>query len=106
MKSKMKTKIQLLLVLLVCAWGIEALGSATFRYNTTIQASTNHTIMNVGDFAKRGCQSQCGNLKVPYPFGIISEAHKGLACSTHSGFDITCNTLTNPQKMAFITSVK
>ncbi|KAK1398195.1 putative wall-associated receptor kinase-like 16 [Heracleum sosnowskyi] len=97
----MKTKIQLLLVLLVCAWGIEALESATFRYNTTIEASTNHTIMDVGDFAKPGCQSQCGNLKVPYPFGIISEGHKGLACFIHSGFDITCNTSTNPPK-AFI----
>ncbi|KAL1816972.1 hypothetical protein ACET3Z_019546 [Daucus carota] len=94
--------MHLLLVLLVCAIGLEALESATVRYNATTDASTNHTIMNVGDFAKPGCQSHCGNLKVPYPFGIIkSEGLEGSNCSIHSGFDVTCNTSTNPPK-AFV----
>ncbi|KAL8146601.1 hypothetical protein AgCh_004360 [Apium graveolens] len=82
-----------LLILLVFAWGLEA---APFGYN-----STNNTILKVGVFAKPGCQSQCGNLKVAYPFGIISEGDQYLNCSMNSWFDITCNTTVNPPK-AFI----
>ncbi|KAL9259980.1 Wall-associated receptor kinase 5-like protein [Drosera capensis] len=42
---------------------------------------------------KSGCQSQCGNLTVPYPFGI------GSGCSMDSyGFDIHCNVSENTTK--------
>ncbi|KAL8112833.1 hypothetical protein AgCh_020220 [Apium graveolens] len=78
-------------VLLVCAWVVEA---------ATFDTSINHTIMDVGNFAKPGCQSQCGNLKVPYPFGILVDGQDNLNCSVHNGFDfgIICNTSTNPPK--------
>lgn len=93
--------MQLLLVLLVCAWGLEALASVTLEHNTPIAASTNYTIMNVEDFAKPGCQTHCGDLKVPFPFGIISNGTEDRNCSLNGGFGITCNTSTNPPK-AFI----
>ncbi|KAK1398191.1 wall-associated receptor kinase 2-like [Heracleum sosnowskyi] len=85
----------LLLVLLVCALGLEGPTSAC---NTTIETNNSHSIMNVGVFAKPGCQSHCGNLKVPYPFGIISEGNKDQNCSLNSWFGITCDTTTNPPK--------
>ncbi|KAK1398216.1 putative wall-associated receptor kinase-like protein 16 [Heracleum sosnowskyi] len=93
--------MNLLLVFLVCAWGLQALESVTLGFNTTIKASTNHTIMNVGVFAKPGCQTHCGDLKVPFPFGIISKGNEDRNCSFNSGFDITCDTSTYPPK-AFI----
>ena len=85
----MKTKMRLVFVLLVCAGVLEA---------ATIDNSTSHTIMNVGDIAKPGCQSQCGNLKVPYPFGIQPEGNEGPRCFRDFGFDIICNTSTDPPK--------
>ncbi|XP_074366777.1 wall-associated receptor kinase 2-like [Apium graveolens] len=54
--------------------------------------------MNVGDFAKPGCQTQCGNLKVPYPFGIVSKGNEEHNCSLSRGFQITCNNSANPPK--------
>lgn len=89
------------LVLLVCAWVLQALESVTLGHNTPIEASTNYTIMNAGDFAKPGCQTHCGDLKVPYPFGILSKGNEDRNCSLDTGFGITCNTSTNPPK-AFI----
>ncbi|CAI9782372.1 unnamed protein product [Fraxinus pennsylvanica] len=47
--------------------------------------------------SKPGCQSKCGDLIVPYPFGI----GLGTNCSVGSWFDINCSTTFNPPK-AFI----
>ncbi|KAI3666954.1 hypothetical protein L6452_41995 [Arctium lappa] len=41
-----------------------------------------------------GCPTKCGNLTVPYPFGIGSNS----GCSIGPWFDITCNTSFNPPK--------
>ncbi|KAF5953595.1 hypothetical protein HYC85_006451 [Camellia sinensis] len=56
-------------------------------------ASTSSTA-NATTIAKPGCQSQCGNLTVPYPFGIGI----GSGCSIDPVFDINCNTSFNPPK--------
>ncbi|CAK9139996.1 unnamed protein product [Ilex paraguariensis] len=44
--------------------------------------------------SKPGCESQCGNLTVRYPFGIGI----GTGCSIDPVFDINCSTSFNPPK--------
>lgn len=44
--------------------------------------------------AKPGCESRCGNIEVPYPFGIGD----GSVCSVNSRFNIQCDTSVNPPK--------
>ncbi|CAI9755681.1 unnamed protein product [Fraxinus pennsylvanica] len=44
--------------------------------------------------AKPGCQNTCGNLTVPYPFGISVNGN----CSLSPSFDINCNTSSDPPK--------
>ncbi|XP_012844337.1 PREDICTED: wall-associated receptor kinase 1-like [Erythranthe guttata] len=46
------------------------------------------------NIAKPGCQSKCGNLTFPYPFGI----GLGSGCSLHPTFDIRCDNSFNPPK--------
>lgn len=41
---------------------------------------------------KPGCHLQCGNITIPYPFGI------GKACSRGAGYNINCNTAYNPPR--------
>ncbi|KAI3910219.1 hypothetical protein MKW92_053106 [Papaver armeniacum] len=53
--------------------------------------------------AKPGCQSACGNVSIPYPFGVISSTLSGRECSIDGtlksyGFSINCNTTYNPPK--------
>lgn len=63
--------------------------------------STNSTttLTNPTTIAKPGCPSQCGNVTIPYPFGIGI----GAGCSIGPWYDINCNTSFNPPK-PFITS--
>ncbi|KAI3881162.1 hypothetical protein MKW92_023401 [Papaver armeniacum] len=52
--------------------------------------------------AKRGCQSTCGNISIPYPFGVISSSNSsGSECSIDRalgsyGFSIICDTNYEP----------
>ncbi|XP_057795909.1 uncharacterized protein LOC131012021 [Salvia miltiorrhiza] len=39
-----------------------------------------------------GCEGKCGNLSIPYPFGV------GSNCSLGPSFTMSCNTSTNPPK--------
>ncbi|XP_047979565.1 wall-associated receptor kinase 3-like [Salvia hispanica] len=52
----------------------------------------------VGPVAKHGCLDRCGNLSIPYPFGVGSD------CSLDPSFNISCitSTSTDPPK-AYIT---
>ncbi|KAL2479437.1 Wall-associated receptor kinase 2 [Abeliophyllum distichum] len=47
-----------------------------------------------GATAKPGCESKCGELTVPYPFGI----GLGTNCSIGTWFDVNCNTTFDPPK--------
>ncbi|KAL2500507.1 Wall-associated receptor kinase 2 [Forsythia ovata] len=47
-----------------------------------------------GAIAKPGCEPKCGELTVPYPFGI----GLGTKCSIDPWFDVNCNTTFDPPK--------
>ncbi|KAG6390723.1 hypothetical protein SASPL_148467 [Salvia splendens] len=42
--------------------------------------------------AKAGCLDQCGEISIPFPFGV------GPNCFLDSSFEVVCNTTTNPEK--------
>ncbi|XP_074351065.1 wall-associated receptor kinase 1-like isoform X2 [Apium graveolens] len=91
--------LSLLLGLLYISWGSEQLESSSLRFNTTDDF---HSILKAQVITiKPECQSKCGDLTVPYPFGIISEA---LNCSIDPSFDITCNNSFYPPKAFLRTS--
>ncbi|WOG96043.1 hypothetical protein DCAR_0415373 [Daucus carota subsp. sativus] len=85
-----------LVVLLHFSFGLKQLESTTLSFNTTDAKHSIRMAKNITIEPK--CQSKCGDLTVPYPFGIVS---KGLKCSIDPSFDITCNNSFNPPK-AFI----
>ncbi|XP_012841541.1 PREDICTED: wall-associated receptor kinase 2-like [Erythranthe guttata] len=60
--------------------------------NQTSTGRPPSTITKGVNITKPGCKSMCGNLIVPYPFGI------GSNCSIHPSFDIYCDNSFNPPK--------
>ncbi|KAL0430226.1 UNVERIFIED_CONTAM: Wall-associated receptor kinase-like 8 [Sesamum radiatum] len=48
--------------------------------------------------AKRGCQDTCGNVTIPYPFGIGSQ------CYANSSFAVICENSTSPARL-FLSSI-
>ncbi|KAK2996649.1 hypothetical protein RJ639_026521, partial [Escallonia herrerae] len=68
-------------------YSLDTLTLATTADNTT-------TVTKATTIAKPDCQTRCGNLTVPYPFGI----GPGSNCSIGEWFDITCNTSFYPPK--------
>ncbi|KAL7105878.1 hypothetical protein ACP275_07G074000 [Erythranthe tilingii] len=52
------------------------------------------TITNGDNIAKPGCESKCGNLTIPYPFGIGIDS----GCSIDPQYDINCNTSFSPPR--------
>ncbi|CAH1445908.1 unnamed protein product [Lactuca virosa] len=51
------------------------------------------TAITMGNIARPGCLTQCGNLTVQYPFGI------GKGCSLDESFELTCNLTYKPPKL-------
>lgn len=57
-------------------------------------AASNTSITKGANIVKPGCQSKCGDVIVPYPFGIGLDSR----CSIDPSFDINCNTSFSPPK--------
>ncbi|CAO2202408.1 unnamed protein product [Urochloa humidicola] len=64
------------LLLLLTAFGVAA---------SSVAAATG--------MARSGCTRSCGNISIPYPFGIEP------GCYHAAGFNLTCNQLENPPKL-------
>ncbi|KAL4572370.1 hypothetical protein LXL04_019143 [Taraxacum kok-saghyz] len=75
--------------LLVFLFGLAITESTSGQSTTTNDTAT---ITKAANLAKPGCQNQCGNLTIPYPFGV------GPGCFLSRWFEITCNTTFNPPK--------
>ncbi|KAL0333180.1 UNVERIFIED_CONTAM: Wall-associated receptor kinase [Sesamum angustifolium] len=61
---------------------------------TASSSSSSRLITQGTTITKPNCQSKCGNLTVPYPFGIGINT----GCSVSSWFDVNCNTSFSPPK--------
>lgn len=74
------------------------LAQPTIGINTNTTTTITAAVAAITDssffITKPGCQSKCGNLIVPYPFGI----GVGVGCSIDSWFDINCTTSSDPPK--------
>ncbi|XP_026402224.1 wall-associated receptor kinase 2-like [Papaver somniferum] len=79
----MSQHILLQLVIIISCWITIASSSSSFAQT------------------KPGCQLKCGDVSIPYPFGIISSS--GANCSMYGshgsyGFSVNCNTTYNPPR--------
>ncbi|KAG5582305.1 hypothetical protein H5410_052932 [Solanum commersonii] len=74
-------------VLLACFYACVLILTLTMAQTN---ANTTYTITKGANVTKPGCTNQCGNVTVPYPFGI------GSGCAFDSGFEIHCNNSEKP----------
>ncbi|GJY92585.1 EGF-like calcium-binding protein [Tanacetum coccineum] len=88
----------------VLIWAVFQMFS--FTSSDTNSTTESHTLVNSKNIAKPGCNSRCGDLIVPYPFGVGDNSE----CYINEGFRIYCNTSVNPPKASIFedsyTSVK
>ncbi|KAL2509857.1 Wall-associated receptor kinase 2 [Forsythia ovata] len=70
-------------------------GASAAATNTTIIS----TITKGATITKPGCPRQCGNLTVPYPFGV------GSGCAIGEWFELNCSTAFNPPR-AFLGTIQ
>ncbi|XP_060202159.1 putative wall-associated receptor kinase-like 16 [Lycium barbarum] len=68
---------------------------------TSPPTNTTTTITKAANITKPGCPKKCGNLTVPYPFGI----GLGSGCALNPNFKINCDTKTTGTPKPFIWNI-
>ncbi|KVH94795.1 EGF-like calcium-binding [Cynara cardunculus var. scolymus] len=68
--------------------------SGTAASGHQVLASETYTLINSTNLAKPGCPSRCGDVIVPYPFGIGNNTN----CSIGHGFNVYCNQTSDPPR--------
>ncbi|KAF3651520.1 putative wall-associated receptor kinase 2-like [Capsicum annuum] len=68
---------------------------------TSLPPNATPTITKAATITKPGCPQKCGNLTVPYPFGI----GLGSGCALNSNFEINCVTNTTGFSTPFIWNI-
>ncbi|KAK4342717.1 hypothetical protein RND71_038533 [Anisodus tanguticus] len=68
---------------------------------TSPPTNTTTTIRKAANITKPGCPKKCGNLTVPYPFGI----GLGSGCAINPNFEINCDTKTTGSPKPFIWNI-
>ncbi|KAL5980107.1 hypothetical protein ACLOJK_036574 [Asimina triloba] len=59
---------------------------------------------NIITLALSGCPHSCGNISIPYPFGIGVGCYRNQSSGSGGGFEIICNASFTPPKPFFIRS--
>lgn len=85
MKQRQFLLLHFFLIMLTLATAETTTNTTSPTTNTTIT-----TITKGANITKPGCPKKCGNLTVPYPFGI----GLGSGCAIDPSFEIGCNTST------------
>ncbi|KAL6548878.1 hypothetical protein OROHE_008723 [Orobanche hederae] len=60
---------------------------------TTTIAAEQKSLAEAATTAKQGCTTKCGNITIPYPFGIGLNS----GCSINPLFDVTCDSSSTPK---------
>ncbi|GAB2235372.1 hypothetical protein Droror1_Dr00025796 [Drosera rotundifolia] len=101
-----KNMICFFLVKSLHLWLLTAvLRAATNSVPITYSFAAPTTMISTQITTKPGCPRQCGNLTIPYPFGMNNSVAGSTSCSRDSMYEVFCSSSYDPPK-AFLSSVR
>lgn len=89
-------------ICLCCVLLLQCAAAATVaNLNATDEATDTSNILKGAVITKPGCSSKCGDLTVPYPFGV----GKGSGCGLQAIYELNCSDAFDPPR-AYIGSIQ